>query len=202
MLDPFRKPPISWGKLEVVHQYGSIATWSHGHWAMGVGRESIPHPSDAMLIPEAPRSNLPEIEKKKFLVPGTMPLGSNSSATISGCCEFWWWHVTRAVTMMKHAPKALIELVLKILKFELVYSSVFKKISAHGHHTMSASRLSRGLALRHCGEFKYIIHKHIQQAANGTGLAADQAACVSWFCLNCVDWTGWCSRKTLQDNYW
>ncbi|OLQ12597.1 Autophagy-related protein 8 [Symbiodinium microadriaticum] len=25
-----------------------------------------------------------------------------------------------------------------------------------------------------CGEFKYIVHKHIQQAANGTGLAADQ----------------------------
>ncbi|CAK9038114.1 Autophagy-related protein 8 (Autophagy-related ubiquitin-like modifier atg8) [Durusdinium trenchii] len=28
--------------------------------------------------------------------------------------------------------------------------------------------------LRLCGEFKYIVHKHIQQAANGTGLAADQ----------------------------
>ena len=28
---------------------------------------------------------------------------------------------------------------------------------------------------RLCGEFKYIVHKHIQQAANGTGLAADQA---------------------------
>mmetsp|Transcript_16301 Transcript_16301/g.35890 ORF Transcript_16301/g.35890 Transcript_16301/m.35890 type:complete len:125 (+) Transcript_16301:88-462(+) len=51
-----------------------------------------------VIAEKAPRSNLPEIEKKKFLVPGTM----------------------------------------------------------------------------HCGEFKYIIHKHIQQAANGTGLAADQ----------------------------
>ena len=28
--------------------------------------------------------------------------------------------------------------------------------------------------VRLCGEFKYIVHKHIQQAANGTGLAADQ----------------------------
>eukprot|EP00930_Biecheleria_cincta_P084951 TRINITY_DN74374_c0_g1_i1.p1 TRINITY_DN74374_c0_g1~~TRINITY_DN74374_c0_g1_i1.p1 ORF type:complete len:126 (-),score=31.19 TRINITY_DN74374_c0_g1_i1:102-479(-) len=26
-----------------------------------------------------------------------------------------------------------------------------------------------------CGEFKYIIHKHIQQAVSGKGLAADQA---------------------------
>ena len=26
-----------------------------------------------------------------------------------------------------------------------------------------------------CGEFKYIIHKHIQQAASGKGISADQA---------------------------
>ncbi|CAK9114697.1 unnamed protein product [Durusdinium trenchii] len=51
-----------------------------------------------VICEKAPRSNLPEIEKKKFLVPGSML----------------------------------------------------------------------------CGEFKYIVHKHIQQAANGTGLAADQ----------------------------
>eukprot|EP00439_Symbiodinium_sp_Y106_P035551 s1874_g4.t1 len=51
-----------------------------------------------VICEKAPRTNLPEIEKKKFLVPGSML----------------------------------------------------------------------------CGEFKYIVHKHIQQAANGTGLAADQ----------------------------
>eukprot|EP00434_Breviolum_minutum_P016744 symbB.v1.2.014767.t1/scaffold1084.1/size139254/6 len=51
-----------------------------------------------VICEKAQRSNLPEIEKKKFLVPGSML----------------------------------------------------------------------------CGEFKYIVHKHIQQAANGTGLAADQ----------------------------
>eukprot|EP00930_Biecheleria_cincta_P046911 TRINITY_DN3243_c0_g1_i1.p1 TRINITY_DN3243_c0_g1~~TRINITY_DN3243_c0_g1_i1.p1 ORF type:complete len:125 (+),score=26.36 TRINITY_DN3243_c0_g1_i1:76-450(+) len=26
-----------------------------------------------------------------------------------------------------------------------------------------------------CGEFKYIVHKHIQQASSGQGIAADQA---------------------------
>ncbi|CAJ1348935.1 unnamed protein product [Effrenium voratum] len=51
-----------------------------------------------VICEKAPRTNLPEIEKKKFLVPGSML----------------------------------------------------------------------------CGEFKYIVQKHIQQAANGNGLFADQ----------------------------
>ena len=43
--------------------------------------------------------------------------------------------------------------------------------------------------LRLCGEFKYIVHKHIQQAANGTGLAADQAGC---------DCERWCDQNVEQ----
>ena len=51
----------------------------------------------------------------------------------------------------------------------------FEFTSIKNHVKACLKKLLLTVRTRLCGEFKYIVHKHIQQAANGTGLAADQA---------------------------